>query len=305
MMLKNLKIASFVISSNTYPAVRNMKMQKKLFYFQSSKNRQFYWYRQGTKEQLQGNDSHLIGNDLFLNVSDDTLSMGKKTIMAFEWALQNIDFDFFIRPTPSSYINFFNLEMYIRKYFLDKDLVYGGKIQQTNNKFGEKINFASGSTLILNKKCINLIIENQNNWDHEYWDDVGLAVLLDGLGIKPSGGDRFDVRGNPYKQKIDLTFYQYRCRSDNHYGYPRFIESHVMSSIHNLFTHKNQGKIRKFIMSTLIEFCKLIYIYQFGWKVFSIIRSLTKLVLPKFLYKFIKSINNKKIEEFKHKRFKT
>lgn len=305
MVLKNLKIASFVISSNTYPAVRNMKMQKKLFYTQSTENRQFYWYRQGTKVQLQGKDSHLIGNDLFLNVSDDTLSMGKKTIMAMEWAVQNIEFDFFIRPTPSSYINFSNLELYISKYFLDKDIVYGGKIQKTNDKFGEKINFASGSTLILNQKCIKLIIEHQKNWDHEYWDDVGLAVLLNELDIKPSGGDRFDVRGNPYKQTIDLTYYQYRCRSDNHYGYPRFIESHVMSSIHNLFTNKNNGNLKKFIKSTFIELFKIFYIYQFGWKVFSIIRTLLRLILPKFLFNFIKRINNKKIEEFKHKRFKT
>ena len=60
----------------------------------------------------------IIGNDLFLNVNDDTLSMGKKTIMAFDWALKNIDFDFFIRPTPSSYVNYSNLERYLKTNFL-------------------------------------------------------------------------------------------------------------------------------------------------------------------------------------------
>ena len=81
------------------------------------------------------------------------------------------------------------------------DIVYGGKIQETNNKFGEKIQFVSGSTLVLNKKCIEIVLEHQNDWDHDYWDDVGLAVLLEKVGVKPSGGDRFDVTGNPYQTK--------------------------------------------------------------------------------------------------------
>ena len=68
-----------------------------------------------------------------------------------------------------------------------------------------------------------MVVKNQNLWDHDYWDDVGLALLLNQLGIEPTGGERFDVFGNPYKQDIDLNYYQYRCRADNHYGYPKFI----------------------------------------------------------------------------------
>ena len=32
--------------------------------------------------------------------------MGLKTIMAFEWAIENVEFEYLIRPTPSSYVNF-------------------------------------------------------------------------------------------------------------------------------------------------------------------------------------------------------
>ena len=52
------------------------------------------------------------------------------------------------------------------------------------------------------------------------------------------------LRGTLIRQNIDLTYYQYRCRSDNHYGYPRIIEAHVMSSIHKLFNEKKLGKIK-------------------------------------------------------------
>tara|TARA_B100000902_G_scaffold171714_1_gene165970 strand:+ start:2753 stop:3667 length:915 start_codon:yes stop_codon:yes gene_type:complete len=304
-VLENIKTATFVISSNTYPAVRNVRMQKKLFASQANENRKFYWYRQGTEKQLEGKESNLIGDDLFLNIDDDTLSMGKKTIMAFDWALKNVDFDFLIRPTPSSYVNYSNLENYLRTNFLNMDIVYGGKIQETNNKFGQKIQFVSGSTLVLSKKCVEIILENQNDWDHDYWDDVGLAVLMEKVGVNPSGGDRFDVMGNPYKQNIDLTYYQYRCRSDNHYGYPRIIEAHVMNSVHSLFNDKKFGKIKKRAFSFFIELLKFFYVYQFGWKLFTFFRGLLKFILPSIFYKYLKRLVRTKIESFKHKRFKT
>ena len=59
----------------------------------------------------------------------------------------------------------------------------------------------SGSTFILNKKTVGLILENQEYWDHEYWDDVALSLLLSKLNISPQVSDRFDVEGNPFKQK--------------------------------------------------------------------------------------------------------
>ena len=154
-MSKNIKVATLIISSNTYPANRNIKAQKKI-YLKSTKNKNIYWYRQGNKTQLAGKQSNLIGSDLFLDVPDDTLSMGKKTLKAFEWAEENLDYDFIVRPTPSSYVDFDNLEKFINKNFPSKEAIYAGSIQSTNDNFGNKIDFVSGSTLVLSKKCIQL-----------------------------------------------------------------------------------------------------------------------------------------------------
>lgn len=307
-MTKELKIATLVISSTTYPAVRNMKMQKKI-YLNNNKNSKninnIFWYRQGTYEQLKGAKYNLIDNDLFIDISDDTLNMGRKTLLAFEWLNENIDYDFLVRPTPSSYVNFNNLDTYIKEHFVEKEIVYGGKIQETKDKEGNTIQFASGSTLILNKQCVDLVLKNQNLWDHDYWDDVGLALTLKKLGVDPCGGDRFDVTGNPYKQKIDLSYYQYRCRSDNHYGYPRLIESHVLKSIDELFSRKNKHQVFPFFKSSILELLRFFYIYQFGWKVYSFFRLISKFLMPNSLYFKIKRVSYKKIESFKHKRFKT
>jgi hypothetical protein len=301
-MNKKIKIATFIISSNTHPAIRNIKAQKKI-YLNFQKN--IFWYRQGNKNQLSGKKANLINNDLFLDISDDTLSMGKKTLMALEWAENNIDYDFIVRPTPSSYVNFKNLENFINSNFKLDDIVYAGKIQATNDKNGNQIEFVSGSTLLLSKKCVQIIIKNKNLWDHSYWDDVGLSLLLKKAKVPSFNVERSDIPGNPYLNNVSLGYYQYRCRADNHYGYPRFIESHVLKYIHKVSNGEDYSRIKKFIYSGLIEILRNIYIYQFGWKVYSLFRKLFKLLLPKKVYLYLKNKFIKQITSFKLIRFKT
>ncbi len=303
-MNQKLKIATLVISSRTYPAVRNMNMQKKLFFNQEIKYEDIFWYRQGRSNELDGRKYNLVGNDLFLDISDDTLNMGKKTLLAFDWLNNNIDYDFLVRPTPSSYIDYKNLNQYINDNFLNKEIVYGGKIQETNDQSGNLVSFASGSSLILNKRCVDQILQNQDLWEHDYWDDVGLALLLKKINIFPTGGERFDVQGNPYKQQIDLSYYQYRCRSDNHYGYPRIIEAHVLKAIHEKLSSKKKSKMMIKINSLMIEILKFFYIHHFGWKVYLLVRKVIKIFLPISIYNFIKKMFIKQITSFKLKRFK-
>ena len=218
-MVNDLKIATMVISSNTYPAVRNSKMQKNLFLNGSFSNNLTFWYQAGDQKQLNGNKFNLIENDLFIDTSDSTLNMGMKTLLAFEWLEQNYEYDFVVRPTPSSYINHDNLVNFIKSNLLDDKYIYAGKLQSTNNKYKEPIDFISGSTFILNRASVQRILENKNKWDHSYWDDVALSILMSDLNIGYQETERFDVAGNPLGQNIPTSFYQYRCRADNHYGF--------------------------------------------------------------------------------------
>ena len=302
--MNGTKITTLIISSDTYPATRNIKAQKKIYLETSNPQENIYWYRQGNKSQLNGKKANLIKNDLFLDIPDDTLSMGKKTILAFEWAEENLEYDFIVRPTPSSYVNFYNLKKFINEKLKSVDIVYAGNIQKTKDKSGNPITFVSGSTLVLNKKCIQLILENKHNWDHTYWDDVGLAVLLKELNVKEIQVDRFDIPGNPYKQKIPKKYYQYRCRADNHYGYPRIIESQVLKYINKLSLNVKISNLEKYFYFILIEVLKFLYIYQFGWKVYSFFRKIFKTILPKKFYIFVKNKLIRRITAFKLVRFK-
>ena len=303
-MTNDLKIATLVISSNTYPAVRNSKMQKKLFFSDSFNKELTFWYKSGTKKNLEGERFMLIENDLLIDTSDNTRNMGMKTLLAFEWLEQNLDYDFVVRPTPSSYINYKNLENYINTNLTNFKYVYAGKLQSTNDKNKQPIDFVSGSTLILNKASIKKILDNKLSWDHTYWDDVALSLLMKELKIKYQETERFDVTGNPLEQNIPTSFYQYRCRADNHYGYPRYLESTNLAIIHKLSNKKKLNKISKFFLIIYYKISKFFYIYQFGWKLYSYVKKFLKKILPPQAYSYLKKVLNKKIENFKNVRFK-
>ena len=53
-MNKDINIATLIISSNTYPANRNSKAQKKLFFQQGFNPQLTYWYKAGNKKELKG-----------------------------------------------------------------------------------------------------------------------------------------------------------------------------------------------------------------------------------------------------------
>lgn len=303
-MPEEIKIATLVVSSNTYPAQRNSRSQKSFFFDEGFNENLTFWYKAGKENELNGQDFKLINNDLLINTSDSTLNMGLKTILAFEWLEKNCEYDFVVRPTPSSYINYKNLYNFINDNLLDQPFVYCGKIQSTNDKDGRKIEFVSGSTLILSRSSVKEIIKNKSYWNHGYWDDVALSLLMKRLKISPQSSERFDVQGNPYKQEISDDYYQYRCRCDNHYGYPRYLESISLKIMHKLIFKKNSNGFEKFLMYFVFEFSKLIYIYQFGWKIYQALRFLLKKLLPPKIYNLIKNKYITDIENFKNVRFK-
>lgn len=301
----DIEIATLIISSNTYPAKRNSDMQKKIFFEQDFDKNLTYWYKAGLETELLGSRFKTFENDLLINTDDGTTNMGLKTLMAFEWLEENKKYDFVVRPTPSSYLNYSNLYNHISTNFNDVEYVYSGKIQSTNDKTGSKINFVSGSTLILNRNTVLKVLKNKDLWDHSYWDDVALYMLLRELEITPQPFERYDIRGNAITENIPLNFYQYRCRADNHYNYPRFLETTNMKVVHKITNNLKIRKIEKFLLKLYYFFAKLFYIYQFGWKAYLIVRNVVKIILPQRIYSLIKLKFSKQIESFKHIRFKT
>ena len=302
--MQNIQSLMMVITSDTYPAKRNSNTQKKLYKKTENTNEMAVWYSGGGLDQNEKFVYDSLNRDLKLKCSDDSRQMGQKTILAFEWAIENVDFKYLIRPTPSSFINFSYLKGLYKEILDEKDIVYAGTVQTIEYENKPKLIFVSGSTLILNKQCVELIIKNQNKWDHSLWDDVALSKLMTELEIKPIDLKRFDIRGNIFKQEVDIENYQFRCRADNHYNYPRFIEAYLLKIVHKLVNNLAISLyVRKFY-SYYFEVLKLFYIREFSWKVYLKIKYVIKKLLPKSVYNYLKLKFIKNINDFKHKRFK-
>ena len=293
-----------VITSDTYPATRNSKAQKKIYRPHEDKSKLVVWYSGGYKGLNSKYSYDPVSRDLVLNCSDDSRSMGLKTIMAFEWALENVEFEYIIRPTPSSYINFPYLRKLYGEKFFNQKFLYAGTVQNIEYQDKPNLQFVSGSTLILKKPCVELIVENQDKWDHDLWDDLALSKVMHELNIKPLDIKRFNIEGNIFRQEIDLKNYQFRCRADTHFNYPRYIEAHLLKIISKLVNNTYIHPIQKIIYYYYFELLKTIYIREFSWKLYLKIRKVLKRILPSLVYNKVKMIFSKKIIKFQYKRFK-
>ena len=302
--MQNIQSLMMVITSDTYPAKRNSNTQKKLYKNSENTNEMTVWYSGGGLDQDEKFLYDSVNRDLKLKCSDDSRQMGQKTILAFEWAIENVDFKYLIRPTPSSFINFSYLKGLYKEILDEKDIVYAGTVQTIEYENKPKLIFVSGSTLIFNKKCVELIIKNQNKWDHSLWDDVALSKLMTELEIKPIDVQRFDIKGNIFRQEVDTENYQFRCRADNHYNYPRFIEAYLLKIVYKLVNNINISSYVKKFYNYYFEILKLFYIREFSWKIYLKIKYIIKKLLPKNVYNYLKSKFIKNINDFKHKRFK-
>ena len=227
-----------------------------------------------------------------------------KNLLAFEYAINNFEFDFLFRTTTTSYVNLEKLKNFIVENFIEHKNLYCGKIMETYDLEKNKQYFVSGAGILFSKNTINHIIKNKNKMDFRLWDDVGIGKLLGELKINPTDGKRYDIQGNIFKQAVDIDHYHYRCRIDNHYGYPRFLEYYVIKNLDMIIKGIRINKLTNSLMKYLFEISKFFYIQYPIWKLYSFFKFFLKLLLPKKIYKVLKQKLNRFNKKFNLKYFK-
>lgn len=278
------KLLILVLSSYTYPSYRNEKTLNNTWVKNKNKNVEIIFYKSGSKFLF-------LDNQLTVPAGNQTSDIGIKTIKAFEWANKNLEFDFVLRTNTSSYINIQNLMTYVNKININSPYLYNGIVMNLPKKINNRdLNFISGSGILLNRKTIQLILENKHNFDKEEWDDVAIGKLLDQNNVPATGGKRFDIKGNIFKQNIDLNHYHYRCRIDNHYGYPRFLEKYVIYELHNQVSNKNINKYLNLFLRFFFEFCRFFYIQSPFWKIYSLLKKILKILVPNKIFIALKQV---------------
>ena len=114
----------------------------------------------------------LAGKRVELDLPTPMFVAGHRTIHAFEWALQNSEFDYLVRITSTCLINEPELMRFIDS--LPKHRVYAG---QKSNSYGSNA-FMSGAAIVLSRDVVAGIVSHKNKYRFDMYEDVALGRLI-------------------------------------------------------------------------------------------------------------------------------
>lgn len=126
---------------------------------------------------------------IYFPLDESYATMGEKTLRAFEWALQNKEFDYIARVNSSCYVNKKELIKYIQN-LPDKEVFAGiGVDSEPKWMWG-------GGQYIISKDVIELFINNKGLWNHAIMDDVAISYLANELNTPYTNGRACSIDKN-------------------------------------------------------------------------------------------------------------
>ena len=224
---------------------------------------------------------------LKLDVPSSFEHVNEKGLKAFEWILENYEFDVLFRCTTTSYLNINELLNFIQN--VPKENLFCGLVDTYpayDVPDNQKIKFVSGAGCFFSRDVLEKLIKNKNLYDYSLNDDVAISkLLIKDLKIPITIGKRQDFYyGLPKKEGIDLENYHFRFNLRDTY-YPRFLEVLSLLSIH-LEYKKNVSSKKYVFFSLVLRFISL--------TLFEILR----IINPRFISDNFKKLFNKLLKIF-------
>jgi hypothetical protein len=172
-------------------------------------------------EEMKLGEVKLIKDDIILNIPEDRYQAFNKTMAAFDFLLNNYEFDYIVRPTCGTYTNLTLLNEYLKNKPL-KNYYDGPHPRGIINALNKNIDYVSGSCMIFSRDVVELLVNDKENIEHITVDDVTFGVHLYKKGILPHDEnlkhpDRlFVCDENALKTNFNKNTYQhYFCHSIN------------------------------------------------------------------------------------------
>lgn len=187
----------------------------------------FFYYH-----KLLDNGTECFNNNIFINGLESYANIGHKTIKAFEYLLQNQEFDFILRTNSSSFIHLYNLINFLKDK--PKDKFYAGYPIPYHTE-DLNIDFATGSGYIISRDLVKYIVENQNKWNHNYPDDVGVGKLLCDYKIDFIRTDWIKFTEPPTSKDILKNIgnnFHLRCKIETEYNPSK--QCQIMQNLYNI-----------------------------------------------------------------------
>lgn len=152
-----------------------------------------------------GNSSNIkFENDtLYLPIKESIQNITEKTILAFDYAINNFNFKWLVRPNISTYLNL-NV---LNDYKIESENYYGGHVAE----YLDNLKFCAGSCYILSCDLITKLVDNKDMVDYSLIDDVAIAKYLSQLGIDCKDMENFRAKGRDFNP---INF-SYRLKGQN------------------------------------------------------------------------------------------
>ena len=115
---------------------------------------------------------------IYLPVDNRLHDMGSKSILAYEWALQNKQFDYVARVNASCYVDKTKLIEFVQQ--LSETNVFAGTVAESQNGFKY---LWGGCQFIISKDVLQKIVDNQKLWRHDLMEDEAMSLVVSALEI--------------------------------------------------------------------------------------------------------------------------
>lgn len=146
---------------------------------------------------------------IYFPIDNSLFSVGKKTLMAFEWALKNKSFDYIARPGANCYIHKRGLLNYIQT-LPDTDVFTGLEVVDSPR-------WLWGLGTVISKDVVQKIVDNKEQVDHTKMEDVSISQLVDRLGIPFTGAIACSIDKLPDKWRCT-------CYGTESFEFDSFVE---------------------------------------------------------------------------------
>ena len=268
----NPKVLTLVLCSRNYLSFISSKAQQKIWgkYLNDFNILHFIGHPYSSEREVDY-VSEQKNNYLVLNTDDGYPNLAKKTFLAFDWAISNLEFDYLFRTNTSSFVDFKKLHKFSKSNH--KNLEYSGVVLDVVE--GDTI--ASGAGFFLSKKNVELILNNKEKFDATLPDDVAIARLLKKFEILPSSLIRKDLKKVPKPNSVyQSEHFHYRCRLDPQYH--RILEPQLLKYLNRV--SKTGGVV------ALIYYYFMVAIFKL-----SNIKVVRKIIQKYYSYRFYGEIN--------------
>lgn len=172
-------------------------------------------------------------------------NMGHKGLMAYDWALNNLEFDYVARINSSCYVSKRKLIDYVQT--LPDNNVFEGLTVKRPDSFDF---IWGGGQFLMSRHVLQAIVNNKGNWNHKYMEDESMSLLVSEIGIPFRDGSACSINlkengysllsyGNgtsfdftDFKDVTNSPHYFYRVKQDGQ----RDIDELIMQKLHEFNT---------------------------------------------------------------------